>query len=411
MERLTFIDASCSKSHTYLHRYGVATSESQDTTTEYNTSDSEDGFQEDSCNYHNNDDGPRNTIDDGCHRRLIENPPYVEGFEFAAVRHNPSPPFGESYNTEYPKIPRAWKELSQTELCISQKCPSGNSHPYPKTKFKITACLRTGSARGAQLVIVNHAVVAKIFDPLYYSPIDENGFRELVVQNAEGDYRREAAAYEALHNSRASAVTPRFLGSWITSINTTITRSGKSEQQVRKVPLLLLEYIRGTTMLNIDPACISPVLRSSILKSALYADALILHAGVLNLDVSPRNVIVVEPSPSKLATASNCETKVIIIDFNKSVVCLHPNSENREIYEERNLRKNHFESMIPNPIIRYSGRLDEFGGWVPDSLHDDTQWLWDNFHNEKGFRPVVWDPQDPETDPEYLEEGALFLSP
>jgi hypothetical protein len=74
-------------------------------------------------------------------------------------------------------------------------------------ELEITSILRVGSDRGAQLVVVNNEMVAKIY-ALYYSDT-EDGFCQDVLRAAQGDHSREAAAYNQLQKSLAAKnVTP-----------------------------------------------------------------------------------------------------------------------------------------------------------------------------------------------------------
>ncbi|KAH3909833.1 hypothetical protein HBH56_152840 [Parastagonospora nodorum] len=88
--------------------------------------------------------------------QLMPHIPHVRGLKFAATRH------------ESPE-------------------PSG-----------FGSAIRIGHDQGAQVVAVDHNVVAKIYDPLFYPDVDEYGFRPDVVCVADGAYARKSTAFEEL---------------------------------------------------------------------------------------------------------------------------------------------------------------------------------------------------------------------
>jgi len=65
--------------------------------------------------------------------------------------------------------------------------------------FTITKELCVGDGRGAQIVVANGDLVAKIYDPLFYPAYVNPYKREDVIMRADRDYCREAAAYTELH--------------------------------------------------------------------------------------------------------------------------------------------------------------------------------------------------------------------
>jgi hypothetical protein len=66
-------------------------------------------------------------------------------------------------------------------------------------------------------------MVAKIFDPLYHSALNECGYPDDVVVDADGDYYREAATFEQLQLSpEAKAVTPAYYGTWAMEVETNV---------------------------------------------------------------------------------------------------------------------------------------------------------------------------------------------
>ena len=140
---------------------------------------------------------------------LARRTPYTVGFTTIATRHEPHEPFGMGYVGKGPPIWGDRDALPQADYCLSN--PSiGGKMLYQDTKvLKITAVIR--ASQGAQLVVVNNDMVAKIYDPLFYD--ESNACRDDVVFTANSDYCREAAAYEELQKSPAAReVIPAFYG-------------------------------------------------------------------------------------------------------------------------------------------------------------------------------------------------------
>jgi hypothetical protein len=131
------------------------------------------------------------------------------------MRHHPAEPFGIVYDTPMPSEHARWKDLFQVEYCISRPPLGGLMDPCIQKYLTITSIIRTGRDRGAQIVVVYCTMVAKIFDPLYYSAPNECGYPDDVVVDADGDYCCEAATFQQLLlSSEAKAVTPAYFGTW-----------------------------------------------------------------------------------------------------------------------------------------------------------------------------------------------------
>jgi hypothetical protein len=92
--------------------------------------------------------------------------PYRKGFVISALRHEPPEPFGMRYNTKTPAEQKGWKNMSQTEYCVSRPPLEGRTVEGVRQSLCITSTLRTGHHRGAQIVVVDKTMVAKIYDPL-----------------------------------------------------------------------------------------------------------------------------------------------------------------------------------------------------------------------------------------------------
>jgi hypothetical protein len=158
----------------------------------------------------------------------------------------------------------------------------------------ITSTIRTGRQKGAQIVVVDRSIVAKIYDSLCYYALDGWGHKDNIVHNADRDYRSKAAAFEQLRNSaQALTVTPTYYGTWTMEVETPVKRSRrKLVKHVRPVCFILMECIYGDCMSSVDLDDLREETRSAILKKAIIAETIIWDAGVNHRDVCPRNVVI-----------------------------------------------------------------------------------------------------------------------
>ncbi|KAI0582302.1 hypothetical protein Alg130_06191 [Pyrenophora tritici-repentis] len=223
---------------------------------------------------------------DGTDLSLARKHPYVVGLTAIATRHEPHQPFGLAYVTDYTKY------------------------------LKITAVIRPSCNRGAQVVVVNDDMVAKIYDPLFYDSCDDSVFGEDVVTKAHCDYSYEAAAYQELQKSPAAQeLIPAFYGTWTIDIDTLKREGDQLCKYTRQVPVLLIEYVRGFTMTDLDPRMLNEQMRTSVVKKALEADSIIYDAGVNHGDMHPRNIVIVG-FRSDLEDGAPKEAIIKVIDFN-----------------------------------------------------------------------------------------------
>ncbi|KAF1917638.1 hypothetical protein BDU57DRAFT_513992 [Ampelomyces quisqualis] len=319
--------------------------------------------------------------------------PYTKGFKFTVTRHEPPEPYGHGYDTKPPQRHSNWKSMSLVECCLSEPTINGQSSVGHTQTLTITGIIRTGYDRGAQLVEVNNTMVAKIYDPLYYNEFNDFGHRENVVDNAEGDYSREAIAYETLQQSSAArSVTPAYFGTWITEIETVVGKPSVSRKQIREVPLILIERLYGECMSWISPRLLRKRVRSLILKKVLCAEAVIYQAGVNHCDLSPRNIMVLGSNYEGPSVAiTDIQLEVRVIDFNIAEVLRHPHYYNK-YFDPASLDQ--WKLHLPSPIVRFHGCLNEFiPGWCSDDEDADKKWLWKHFHKDPRFAPVEYSKQ------------------
>lgn len=148
--------------------------------------------------------------------------PYIKAFQTQLVAHFPPDPYG-SHQYEYLPLNVKWLPDVPVAQAVLQIPPSESSSGrqsktvgFPDTGtcyMEIVRVIAGGPERGAQLVkspVTNRSdasvgktespfeAVAKIFDPLYYGPNILHPYIDCcAMHRADGDYSREAAAYEA----------------------------------------------------------------------------------------------------------------------------------------------------------------------------------------------------------------------
>ncbi|KAF2846194.1 hypothetical protein T440DRAFT_472045 [Plenodomus tracheiphilus IPT5] len=337
--------------------------------------------------------------------------PYVVGTTISAVKHLPPAPFGLRYATEYPDVDDNWEGLSQTALCTLRAPLGGNTVSDEKTKLTITAIIRTGVDQGAQLVVVNHTLVAKIYDPLYYEHINQYNYKEHVVVNADGDYSCEAATYGWIQGSPAAKrLTPSFHGTWVADIETCVHGGDKEcHIHLRKVPLILIELVNGHVMSEVNPSELPAETRSRVLKKAIEAEAVLFKAGVQHDDYHPRNIIITNLH-NLCASGSADGPDVKVIDFNVATVFRHPQSIRRNLRLVDQLYKTWHHKLL-SPIRRWHGHLMDFSvaGWCSNEDGDAEQWLWEQFHDDEKFIPVIWDPTTPNDIPRHMQTPSELV--
>jgi len=306
--------------------------------------------------------------------------PYTVGATFTAYRHEPDTPFGHGYDTPRPPFKTGNFWLPQIEYCLSQPPLPGRTLKESRT-LTITSLIRTGYTYSAQVVVVNKAMVAKIYDPLYDNGFDCYDNKRDAVVLADGDYSREAAAYETLQQSaEARTCTPKYHGSWTIQVQTTIG----DKTHVRHVRLVLIEHVNGTVMSSIMPQLLPAATRSRIMQRVLEAETVVFNAGVHHRDMSPRNVVLV--SSSNLYTDS--DLRVVIIDFNVSNVLDLGARCSGDL--DHAIRETWPGRMV-GPITRFWDALLEFEvrGWVADDADAVNEWLWECFRDREEYVPVA----------------------
>lgn len=180
--------------------------------------------------------------------------------------------------------------------------------------IEITEVLSGGDLHGAQVVLYtvqvledNHSftAVAKIYDPLCYRHFavsvdgqeDEDDVILDTPEAADGDYSREAAAYEQLQTQNTQGYTPAYYGSYTFTLETIPGRA------VRQVRFILIEYLEGMCLAHLPVTkgdAHNEDYRMAIFARLKEGQARVRHARVLNADDHPRNWIAF-PCPPQYA--------------------------------------------------------------------------------------------------------------
>lgn len=325
--------------------------------------------------------------------------PYTLGFTTIALRHEPTDPFDPEFTGGYSSEKLAdLCTMSHTELCMSYQPLPGRTVSDQTATLSITSIIRTGPRTGAQLVVVNHNTVAKIYDPLYYDSSDDPD----VVLKDDQAYSHEAAAYTHLQNCpEVSDLVPSSHGSWTINVSTAVVTDGRTESVSREVRLIIIEHLDGIPMTRKDPHTLSEYASSVILAQCIDAEIRLLNTGLNHTDFVPRNIIL---------QGCDYETpniQVKVIDFDWCDLLLHPKYFDPSFAQDWMESKTKWVPLLPNPVKRWTN-LRNYAqlGWCSQNRSEWRSWLWDVFGHDDRYRPVRWDPDRPEIPPRYVNKDG-----
>ncbi|KAF2654344.1 hypothetical protein K491DRAFT_476803 [Lophiostoma macrostomum CBS 122681] len=305
--------------------------------------------------------------------------PYFVGRKINIIKHSPAAPSGPACKIPFSRDSEAWDTVSQEEYCLSRHPIAGTNCNDTSLSITITAHLRTGNERSAQIVVVDDDRVAKIYDPLYYRWISPWGFndeKEDVVRAADRDYYREAVAYEELRGTEAEGtITPSYFGSWTMTVH--------GERGPRTVALILMEHVKGSCMHDMDPQALPAAQRKEAIARVIEADALLHYHGVDHNDLHLRNILFAFQDPTLPLAAvdfKSPQVRVVLIDFNVS-----------ELYrlEERTCAK--LEGSKPlNPACLHCGLMGQYtnAGWLSNDEARDGEWLWQRYKGDVRYKDI-----------------------
>jgi serine/threonine protein kinase len=207
-------------------------------------------------------------------------------------------------------------------------------------------------------VCIDTRYVAKIYDPVFY-PFEDRELPDTrvdVAAVADSEYSIEAAAYSELEGSPVQgSIMPEYYGSWTLNVITVI----QNEQITRQVRMILIEYVPGVRMLDINPEDLTPEAREYIMTKVIEADYDLRRAGVRHDDLSPRNIVLSE-TPDSIEP----ELRVTLVDFGCSTVFA--------LRYGRPLRWG-----LCNPLFTWSSASAwSTWGWLPPCTEDEIAKRW-----------------------------------
>jgi hypothetical protein len=318
--------------------------------------------------------------------------PYPIGQTFALKQQisGPARPDLDCISTVEPKSKSEF--VSRFEWCLDHPLSTGTTNRRRKREVTFTKNILTGRHCGAQVLLTEDGLVAKIFDPLHY------GFYECaddikidVAAAADRDYTVEANAYSAMIKSGIQGDTmPTYYGSWTFEVGTVVG----GQEYTREVRMILVENIVGTCMVDIDTYCLTDEQKENILHKILEAEIDLRIAGLHHFDFEPRNIMVIPSSQFELAEGSlyhstpfeGPELRICIIDFAMATIL------KKSVPEKRR-----------NPLFRWAGYQPwSENDWCSDDQEEVADWMWSLWGNgakAEKYVPVTRDMRDARSRP------------
>ena len=288
--------------------------------------------------------------------------PYLVGVQLHIRRHVPPAPPPRYRRYGNPDELNELKRYGQLQFCLSYPQLEGQVLSNESYVITIVEKLVVGDGHGAQLVVVDDNMVAKIYDPLYYpNPTFDPDSIGHPTRTADHEYTREAAVYNTINDSLGGKEVPRFYGSFTTEIMI-------APDRCRAVRLILMEHISGLCMLKIPEPLqtFSQRDRAEIISQMIDADSALYRLCIQHNDRHPRNVMI-------CGTPGEQNLRVVIIDFGQSEILT---------LKQRNAayRRLDAHGRTISPILRWRGarRLHHpfrDCGWI--------DWEWDSWVQER----------------------------
>jgi hypothetical protein len=321
---------------------------------------------------------------------------YPLGQTFTLKQHIPGPACPDSDCTTYLEPEWKYENVSQFEWCLDHPPSTGSTNSRQKRKVTFTENIRTGRQCGAQVLLTDDGLVAKIYDPLHYGFYDlddESGgpssLKVDVTAAADHDYSAEANAYSAMIGSGVQGgVMPTYYGSWTFEVGTVVG----GQEYTREVHMILVEHIVGIPMLHIDTYDLTDEQKENIVHKALEAETDLRIAGINHFDFEPRNIMVA-PSvqlPKGIlynTTSLECpDLRVCVIDFAMASVRKKPVPVKRR-----------------NPLFKWAGYQPwAEDDWCSDDQEEVADWMWEKWGNgakAEKYVPVTRDMGDARSRP------------
>lgn len=307
--------------------------------------------------------------------------PYVKGAAFEIYRHEPPEP------TAFSQVANKRDLDEQERMTILERClvhpplPGKLVESVPSLSLHVVKQVSVNDGQSAQIVLCEGNIVAKFYDPLYAAiPTKHNAVDGDPFRCADHDYSHEAAAYKALSKlseSQSSVAQhfPRYFGSYTCMLP---TPTGNT----RAVRLILIEFIRGTCMCELDPTRhpLPQSFRKNIMAKIIDAESSLSMAGLVHRDLYPRNIILCGFNGDRETMAdTNCSSiRVVILDFGSSRIC------------HRRSRADSTGRPI-SPILRWDKRRErhidwELLGWVD---WEWQPWVEERWRNSSAYAPIT----------------------
>ncbi|KAL9084853.1 MAG: hypothetical protein Q9159_005016 [Coniocarpon cinnabarinum] len=349
--------------------------------------------------------------------------PYKPRCDFSGVPYNPpkTHPEEDVIYDEDGHLEKQLQSTSQTPLTITlDNSPNlGHDDPTGKIKVHLEERLQHGDLHTAQIWRVrideaqpplphpdsNATILAKFFDPLYWDW--DNNRNVHFFKQSENSFCREVACHRALEQAQGKLV-PRFYGCFTVQVPTTgtgflrttltgatgtKTHSIAGGASTRPVRVLLVEYIRGTPLDNLDwdadpksPQHISSHARKAIALRIMEQDAEINLFDVAHGDLADRNIILVNGSYVQMR-APDWKPELRFIDFDRGGVGFISQGK------YMNQLKNHWKKCLREQWSNYE-ELDEMvpgllDGWIRDTSGSGDMTI-DQIEGERKKRWKEW---------------------
>lgn len=212
------------------------------------------------------------------------------------------------------------------------------------------------------------------------------------MYQADKDYSREAAAYEAIPPSFQGTAGPKYFGSWTFNVE-----YGPSLAASRPVRMILLEFVPGETIIDIllgigawpnsdgaidhfevEYELLPPEAeRLDVLATAMEIQTKLHHAGIVHRDINLWSVLVSRSG------------RVVIIDFPRAVVYKRVEWGRKYLERKKQCPK------PPSPALEWcdKGLFFAFGSWVPKGWlrAQEKEWVRSRWMGSDRFMPLPED--------------------
>ncbi len=302
-------------------------------------------------------------------------PSYGIGTKLTIYRHLAPEPTAPGYQHCRPADFEEEAQTTFTERYLKHPPLQGTTLWSQPFSITITDEITPNSTSGARLLGVNNKLVAKIYDPLYYSiPTLSNEVGTNPFRLADSDYTHETAAYERTNYRLGGTILPEYHGSFTCKLSV-ISASGTTTRSVR---LILLERILGTCMRDLDPhrTFIPQHQRKALMAKIVDADSLLSSHGVSHGDLHPRNVMLCG------SDLDDTNLRVVLIDLGCSYLS-DGNSGDDDPGDDTRLP---VSPVLSWDVRRLVHTNFEALGWID---WDWQAWLEEQWSDSKAYAPIT----------------------